>query len=72
MLTLVDRGADILVSSKRIDQALADSLKKEARRRVERRVFRLYRIHHADCEKAGLERQHLTQRTPPGGATVKW
>jgi ubiquinone/menaquinone biosynthesis C-methylase UbiE len=34
MLTLVDRGADLLAGSKRIDAQLADDLKKEARRRV--------------------------------------
>jgi SAM-dependent methyltransferase len=34
MLTLVDRGADILANAKRMDAALADALKKEARRRV--------------------------------------
>lgn len=39
MLTLVDRGADILVSSNRIDQALADSLKEEARRRADSGEF---------------------------------
>ena len=35
MLTLVDRGADLLVNSGRIDAELADDLKKEARRRVD-------------------------------------
>jgi hypothetical protein len=35
MLTLVDRGADILANSKRIDAVMADCLKKEARRRVD-------------------------------------
>ena len=35
MLTLVDRGADLLASSERIDAQLADDLKKEARRRVD-------------------------------------
>jgi ubiquinone/menaquinone biosynthesis C-methylase UbiE len=39
MLTLVDRGADILVNANRIDQALADSLKKEARRRSDHGEF---------------------------------
>ncbi|WP_157784669.1 methyltransferase domain-containing protein [Sinorhizobium fredii] len=39
MLTLVDRGADILVNSSRIDSALADGLKKEARRRAESGEF---------------------------------
>jgi ubiquinone/menaquinone biosynthesis C-methylase UbiE len=34
MLTLVDRGADALVNSERIDPTLADGLKREARRRV--------------------------------------
>jgi ubiquinone/menaquinone biosynthesis C-methylase UbiE len=35
MLTLVDRGADALTNTNRIDPTLADGLKKEARRRVE-------------------------------------
>ena len=39
MLTLVDRGADILVNANRIDQVLADSLKKEARRRADHGEF---------------------------------
>jgi len=39
MLTLVNRGADILVNSNRIDSALADSLKKEARRRADSGEF---------------------------------
>ena len=39
MLTLVDRGADALVNSERIDPTLADSLKREARRRVDAGEF---------------------------------
>jgi SAM-dependent methyltransferase len=39
MLTLLDRGADILAGSKRIDAAMADSLKMEARRRVDSGEF---------------------------------
>ncbi len=39
MLTIVERGADILVNTKRIDAALAASLKLEARRRAERGEF---------------------------------
>jgi ubiquinone/menaquinone biosynthesis C-methylase UbiE len=39
MLTLVDRGVDILSNSKRVRPALADALKKEARRRVEEDEF---------------------------------
>jgi ubiquinone/menaquinone biosynthesis C-methylase UbiE len=39
MLTLVDRGADLLASSHRIDAALADGFKQEARRRVDRGGF---------------------------------
>jgi ubiquinone/menaquinone biosynthesis C-methylase UbiE len=39
MLTIVDRGADALVSSGQIGQALADALKVEARRRVEVNQF---------------------------------
>lgn len=35
MLTLVDRGADLLARSDRIDSELAEELKKEARRRVD-------------------------------------
>lgn len=35
MLTLVDRGADVLARDKRIGPAIADALKREARRRVE-------------------------------------
>ena len=35
MLTLVDRGADLLVNSGRIDANLADHLKREARRRID-------------------------------------
>jgi ubiquinone/menaquinone biosynthesis C-methylase UbiE len=39
LLTLVDRGADILVGWSRIDAAMAEALKKEARRRVESGEF---------------------------------
>jgi ubiquinone/menaquinone biosynthesis C-methylase UbiE len=39
MLTLVDRGADLLANSKRVDKALADSLKMEARRRAQAGEF---------------------------------
>jgi ubiquinone/menaquinone biosynthesis C-methylase UbiE len=39
MLTLVDRGADILASSGRTSSSLADALKQEARRRVEDGAF---------------------------------
>ena len=39
MLTLLDRGADALASSKRIGPTLADALKKEARRRVDSGEF---------------------------------
>ncbi|MER8765972.1 MULTISPECIES: methyltransferase domain-containing protein [unclassified Mesorhizobium] len=39
MLTLVDRGADILAGWKRLDKALGDGLKHEARRRVETGEF---------------------------------
>ena len=39
MLTLVDRGADLLANSQRIDAALADGLKQEARRRVDHGEF---------------------------------
>lgn len=39
MLTLVDRGADLLAASERIDAQLADDLKKEARRRVDHGRF---------------------------------
>jgi hypothetical protein len=39
MLTLVDRGADVLANSKRVDPSLADALKREARRRVENGEF---------------------------------
>jgi len=39
MLTLVDRGADILANAKRMDTVLADALKKEARRRVDSGEF---------------------------------
>ena len=35
MLTLVERGADLLVDSGRIDSELAEGLKQEARRRVD-------------------------------------
>jgi hypothetical protein len=34
-LTSLNRGADLLTGSKRIDAQLADDLKKEARRRVD-------------------------------------
>lgn len=39
LLTLVDRGADALVSWQRIGPGLADALKAEARRRIEAREF---------------------------------
>jgi SAM-dependent methyltransferase len=39
LLTLVDRGADALVSTLRIGRGLADALKAEARRRVEAKEF---------------------------------
>ena len=39
MLTLVDRGADILAGQRRFDTALADGLKQAARRRVEAGAF---------------------------------
>lgn len=39
MLTLVDRGADILANAKRIDPTLAEGLKKESRRRVDAGEF---------------------------------
>ena len=39
LLTLVDRGADVLVSGQRIGTGLADALKAEARRRIEARQF---------------------------------
>lgn len=39
MLTLVDRGADLLVKWSRIGEALAEALKREARRRVEAGSF---------------------------------
>ena len=39
MLTLVDRGADILVNARRIDEELAQAMKGEARRRVARGGF---------------------------------
>lgn len=39
MLTLVDRGAENLVSVGRIDTAMADALKREARRRVDSGAF---------------------------------
>jgi SAM-dependent methyltransferase len=39
VMTLVDRGADTLASSGRIDGDLASALKKEARRRVEKGTF---------------------------------
>ena len=39
MLTLVDRGADLLVNSGRIDPELAEGLKQEARRRVDHGRF---------------------------------
>lgn len=39
MLTIVDRGADALVSSGQIGQALAEALKAEARRRIEANQF---------------------------------
>jgi hypothetical protein len=39
MLTLVDRGADALVSSGRIGTELCSSLKAEARRRAEAGEF---------------------------------
>jgi SAM-dependent methyltransferase len=39
MLTLVDRGADLLMKSWRIEPALADAFKAEARRRAETGAF---------------------------------
>jgi ubiquinone/menaquinone biosynthesis C-methylase UbiE len=39
MFTLIDRGAQTLANLKRIDQATADSLKREARCRVDRGEF---------------------------------
>jgi SAM-dependent methyltransferase len=39
LLTLVDRGADALVSWQRIGPSLADALKAEARRRIEAQAF---------------------------------
>lgn len=39
MLTLVDRGSDVLAASHLIDVALAEGLKREARRRVENGEF---------------------------------
>jgi arsenite methyltransferase len=39
MLTIIDRGADILCSSGRIGDEAAEALKAEARRRVEAGVF---------------------------------
>lgn len=39
MLTLIDRGADVLANAGRIGRALADALKAEARRRVEDQGF---------------------------------
>jgi hypothetical protein len=39
MLTLLDRGADALADAGRIDPTLADSLKREARRRVDSSEF---------------------------------
>jgi hypothetical protein len=39
MLTLVDRGADALVSAGRLEAAAAEALKQEARRRVEQGLF---------------------------------
>jgi SAM-dependent methyltransferase len=39
LLTLVDRGADVLVAAQRIGTALADALKAEARRRIEAHQF---------------------------------
>jgi hypothetical protein len=39
MVTLVDRGADILVNSKRIAVSMAEGLKHGARRRVDSNEF---------------------------------
>jgi hypothetical protein len=39
MLTIVDRGADLLLSTGRVGSAMADALKAEARRRAEANAF---------------------------------
>jgi hypothetical protein len=39
MFTIVDRGADLLLSAGRIGSAMAEALKAEARRRAEANCF---------------------------------
>jgi len=39
MLTIVDRGADLLAAAGRVSSEQADELKQEARRRIESREF---------------------------------